>query len=251
MPHTGIYAHPYQVYPNLEALSAAAAERWIALQRTALAERGAFHVALAGGSTPKRLYQLLARPEQHARIDWSRVHIYFGDERAVPPTHNDSNFRMAQEALLAHIDIPLGNVQRMDATAEHIQQDAANYAALLRKQLACDAADIPIFDLILLGMGADGHTCSLFPNSPILQERTQPVGSVFVEHLHSWRLSLTYPVLEAARQLLFLVAGSDKAPLLKRIWQGGTLADPVPVQNIHARGHVEWYLDAAAAGLHP
>jgi len=247
MPHTGICAHPFQVYPNLDALSAAAAERWIALCKTAIAERGAFHVALAGGSTPKRLYQLLAWPERRARIDWSRVHIYFGDERAVPPTHADSNFRMAQEALLAHIDIPTENVQRMEATAEHIEQDAANYAALLRKQLACDAAGMPVFDLILLGMGADGHTCSLFPDSPILEERTHPVGSVYVERLHSWRLSLTYPVLNAARQLLFLVAGSDKAPMLQRIWQGGTQAATVPVQNIQPRGQVDWYLDAAAA----
>lgn len=254
MPHTGICAHNLHVYPDLEHLSEAAAERWIALCHAAISQHGAFHVALAGGSTPKRLYQLLARPERRDRIDWAQVQVYFGDERAVPPTHADSNFRMAQEALLAHVDIPADNVHRMAATPEHIEQDAADYAALLRGQLTCDAAGMPIFDLILLGMGADGHTCSLFPDSPILQERARPVGTVYVERLQSWRLSLTYPVLDAARQLMFLVAGSDKAAMLRRIVGssgGNTAQPPVPVQGLQPRGQVDWYLDAsAAAELH-
>ena len=251
MPHTGICAHNLHVYPDLERLSEAAAEHWIDQCHSAIAQQGVFHVALAGGSTPKRLYQLLARPERRARIDWPRVQIYFGDERAVPPTHADSNFRMAQEALLAHIDIPADNVQRMTAAPAHIEQDAADYAALLRRRLPCDAAGMPVFDLILLGMGPDGHTCSLFPDSPILQERAHPVGSVYVERLQSWRLSLTYPVLDAARHLLFLVAGRDKAPMLRRIVENTTLP-PVPVQGVSPRGQVDWYLDAhAAAELHP
>lgn len=250
MPHTGIRAHKLHVYPDPEHLSEAAAERWIALCRAAIEQRGAFHVALAGGSTPKRLYQLLACPERRERIDWARVHVYFGDERAVPPGHADSNFRMAREALLAHVAIPADNVHRMAATPERIEQDAADYAALLRERLPHDAAGTPVFDLILLGMGADGHTCSLFPDSPILHERARSVGTVHVERLQSWRLSLTYPVLDAARHLMFLVAGADKAAMLQRI-ADNSARPPVPVQGLHPRGQVEWYLDAqAAAELH-
>ncbi|MBI5461772.1 MAG: 6-phosphogluconolactonase [Gammaproteobacteria bacterium] len=252
MPHAGICAHTLHVYPDLERLSEAAAERWIALSQEAFARHGAFHVALAGGSTPKRLYQLLAHAEYRKRIDWTRVQFYFGDERAVPPTHADSNFRMAQEALLAHLDIPVDNIHRMAATPEHIEQDAADYAALLRAHLPCDTAGTPVFDLMLLGMGADGHTCSLFPGSPILHERVRSVGTVYVERLQSWRLSLTYPVLDAARHVLFLVAGPDKAAMLRQICHPDTSAPVVPVQGLRPRGQLEWYLDApAAAELNP
>lgn len=243
----GICAHPIVVHTNTEHLAEAVAERFIALCHVALTQRGVFHVALSGGSTPRRLYQLLAEPGHRARIDWPRVHLYFGDERAVPPTHADSNFRMVRESLLAHIDIPAVNVRPMAADPTRIAQDAASYAALLRAHLPGDATGTPVFDLVLLGMGPDGHTCSLFPDTPILQERSQPVAAVHVAHLDSWRLSLTYPVLDAARQLLFLVAGSDKAAMLRRICRQSAQAVPVPVQGIRPRGDVEWHLDQAAA----
>lgn len=243
----GICAHPIIVHPDTGRLAEGVAERWIALCQAALAQRGAFHVALSGGSTPRRLYRLLAEPAYRARIDWRRVHLYFGDERAVPTAHADSNFRMVHESLLAHIDIPAGNVWPITADPSRIEQDAAAYAALLRARLPRDAAGIPVFDLILLGMGADGHTCSLFPGTPILQERSEPVAAVHAAHLDSWRLSLTYPVLDAARQLIFLVVGSDKAAMLRRICRKPEQAAPVPVQGIRPRGDVEWHLDQAAA----
>lgn len=243
--YTGICAHPHSIFPDTEQLATAAAARWIALSHAACAARGAFHVALSGGSTPRRLYQLLALPEHQTAIDWARVHLYFGDERAVPPEHADSNYRMVREALLDHCVIPPQNVHRMHAEPAQIEQNAVGYAATLHRQLPQDAQGVPVFDLILLGMGADGHTCSLFPDTPILQDRARSVAPVYVERLHSWRLSLTYPVLDAARQLLFLVAGPDKATQMRRICRGET--PPVPVQGIHPRGTVEWFLDAAAA----
>lgn len=243
----GICAHPLIVHPDPERMAEGVAERFIALCQTAQAQRGAFHVSLSGGSTPRRLYQLLAGTDYRERIDWSRVWLSFGDERAVPPAHADSNFRMVREALLAHIDIPAANVLRMTADPARIEASAAEYAARLRALVPLDAAGMPVFDLILLGMGPDGHTCSLFPGTPILQERGRPVGAVHVVGLDSWRLSLTYPVLDAARQLLFLVAGSDKAPMLRRICRQPDAGAPVPVQGIHPRGNVEWHLDRAAA----
>lgn len=241
--HTGICAHPHCVFPDAERLAAAATARWIALCHTALAARGVFHVALSGGSTPKRLYQWLARSDQQAVIDWTRVQLWFGDERAVPPEHADSNYRMVRETLLDHIAIPPQNVHRMQADPTRIEQDAADYAAQLR-QLPQDDTGMPVFDLMLLGIGPDGHTCSLFPDTPILRERARSVAAVYVPRLDSWRLSLTYPVLDAARQLLFLVAGPDKASMLRQVCRGEAA---VPVQDIHPRGEVEWYLDAAAA----
>lgn len=242
----GICAHPLIVHPDPDHLAEGVAERCIALCQAALAQRGAFHVALSGGSTPRRLYRLLARPDYRTRIDWSRVQLYFGDERAVPPTHADSNFRMVQETLLAHIDIPAGNIWPMAADPGRIEADAAAYAALLREQMPSERG-IPRFDLILLGMGPDGHTCSLFPGTPVLLERERPVSAVYVTELDSWRLSLTYPVLDAARQLLFLVTGGDKAAMLRRICRQPEPAAPVPVQGIRPRGEVEWHLDQAAA----
>lgn len=242
---TGICAHPHRIFADAEQLATAAAAHWTELSREACTARGSFHAALSGGSTPRRLYQLLAGPAYRDAIDWPRVHLYFGDERAVAPDHADSNYRMAREALLDHIAIPPQNVHRMNAEPAHIERDAEAYSALLERQLPQDPSGAPVFDLILLGMGTDGHTCSLFPDTPILQERTRSVAPVHVESLHSWRLSLTYPVLDAARHLLFLVAGSDKAARLRRICRGE--APPAPVQGIHPRGAVEWYLDRAAA----
>lgn len=246
---TGICTQPPRIVSDAESLAVVAAERWFDLYREATDARGAFQVALAGGSTPKRLYQLLAMPDRQGAIDWARVHLYFGDERAVPPEHADSNYRMVREALLDHVPVPPDNVRRMRATPERIEQDAANYAAVLREHLPHTAAGTPIFDLVLLGMGADGHTCSLFPGTPILAERTRTVAPVHVEQLDSWRLSLTYPVLDAARHLLFLVAGSDKAARLRHVCRGETPL--VPVQHIRPRGTVEWYVDRAAAELDP
>ena len=249
MPHLqGICAHPITVHTDPDRLADLVAERLIALSTTAIAQRDAFHLALSGGSTPKRLYQALAGKKRQSRIEWNRIHLYFGDERAVPPTHADSNYRMAREALIDHVQIPADNVHRMAASPEHIEQDAAAYAELLSSRLPRNAAGLPSFDAILLGLGPDGHTCSLFPDTPILDETTRSVAPVHVARLDSWRLSLTYPVLNAARHLMFLVAGADKAAILRRICQSATRsADLLPVERIRAQGQVEWHLDQAAA----
>ena len=246
-PPDNICDHPRYVHADLEQLSAAVAERWIALSAAAIDARGLFHVALSGGSTPKSLYRLLAETAYRSRIDWSRTRLYFGDERAVPPDHVDSNFRMVRETLLAHVPPAADRIVPMTADPASIATDAARYAATLRERIPLDAAGMPVFDLILLGMGPDGHTCSLFPGTPILQELSQPVAAVRVERLRSWRLSLTFPVLDAARQLLFLVAGPDKATMLHRVCRAPQPDAPVPVERIRPRGEVEWHLDRAAA----
>jgi len=240
-----------QVHADYEQLSRACAGRWVELCREAIADHGTFHVALAGGSTPRRLYALLAEPEFAEAVDWGRVQVYFGDERSVPPDHPDSNFRMAREQLLDHVPLPRDHVHPILADAASIERDAAAYAEALHHHAPRDADGFPKLDLILLGTGEDGHTASLFPGTPILEERHLAVAAVHVERLSTWRVSLTLPVLERAGHLLFEVSGADKAPIIGRIFRA-TEAPPLPVQRIAARGTLEWHLDrAAAAELDP
>ena len=236
------------VHPNIERLADDCAERLIALSSIAIAERGAFHLALSGGSTPRSLYRALAQTERQQRITWSQIHLYFGDERAVPVDHPDSNFRMVRESLLDHVTIPNDNIHCMHATPGQIEQNARDYSKLLSQLIPPNDHGVPIFDLVLLGLGPDGHTCSLFPDTPILDELQRAVAPVYVERLHSWRLSLTFPVLNTARHLMFLAAGTDKAAIVKRICGSLTTEEPeLPVERIRPSGQVEWHLDVNAA----
>lgn len=241
----------FSIHADLDSMSRAAARRIGVLASEACAARGAFHIALSGGSTPRRLYETLAATEFRDSIDWSRVHIYFGDERCVPPEHPDSNYGMAAAALLRHVPIPPPQVHRIAMTLSTVRQDAAHYAQLIAERVPRDDQGVPSFDLVLLGMGPDGHTASLFPYSCILHAH-QLAAAVYVDKFQSWRISITYPLLNHARRLMFLVAGADKADMLRRIHADTPGKNPpVPVQRIAARGDVEWWLDSAAAAHLP
>jgi len=242
---------PNHIYPDPEALSAAAARRWLQLAKESIDTRGAFHVALSGGSTPRALFRQLARPKHAQSIDWSRVHVYFGDERLVPPDHADSNFRMANEALLSHVPLPPANIHHAPTEAGEAQECATRYAAVLRQCVPTTTTqgdrEMPQFDLVLLGVGPDGHTASLFPATPILEERSAWVGAVYVEKMASWRISLTFPVLNRARHIMVLVAGADKAPVVHRVFTAANQDALLPIQMIEPQGEMEWFLDQAAA----
>jgi 6-phosphogluconolactonase len=231
-----------QIFPTKAALYHGAAEYWGKIARLAIEQRGAFHVALAGGNTPKGLYQLLASKPYISQVDWSRVYIYFGDERYVPMDHPDSNYRMAREALLDLVPIPPQQILRIQTEFSDPQLAADNYTRLLQSSLPEGIC----LDLILLGVGSDGHTASLFPETSILAVRNRLVAAVYVEKLSAWRISMTYPVIERARQILFLVTGVDKAPVIARVLAGPQGRD-FPVQRLQAKGEVHWYLDADAA----
>lgn len=231
-----------QVFSAAEALYQGAAERWVLLANAAIRQTGAFHVALAGGSTPKGLYQLLASESYARQIDWSRVHVYFGDERYVPMDHPESNYRMAWTALLDSVPIPAGQVFRIRTELSDPEAAAADYAQALQAHLPEGNA----LDLILLGVGTDGHTASLFPGTSILTVRDRLAAAVYVEQLSTWRISMTYPAIEQARQILFLVSGAAKAPVIASIL-AATEDRAFPVQGLHAVGEVNWYLDRAAA----
>lgn len=232
------------VCTDRQALFQRCADDLVALAREAITDHGTFHLALAGGSTPQGFYQLLATPDYRRRIDWSRCHIYFSDERCVPHDDIESNFRMAREALLDHVSLPLQQCHPIptDSTPE---ADAARYHQLLAEQSTLGEGP-PRLDLILLGIGSDGHTASLFPGTPILQERDRYAAAVYVPHLASWRISLTYPLLNAARACWLIAAGHDKAAIITQAL-GPTLTPPLPVQRIDLPGRLHWYLDQAAA----
>ena len=225
-----------------EALFEAAAERFAAALRQAVAERGSFHVALAGGSTPAGLYRRLAAPD-YGELPWEDCHVYFSDERCVPPTDADSNFRMAREALLDHVPIPAAQVHRL-AGEDEPNTAAAAYAERLRADLPV-VEGVPVLDLVLLGLGADGHIASLFPATSAL-DSTDLAAAHWIPSLAAWRLTLTFPVLHMARRTWLLVSGSGKAAIVARA-QGLPEAPPLPVQCLEPVGEYLWLLDHAAA----
>lgn len=222
------------------------AGRIVEIGTSAIAERGNFHFALAGGTTPQGLYRRLSEPRLASELDWTRCQIFFGDERAVPPDHRDSNYRMAREALLDHIVLPAENIHPI-STEKELQEAARDYGHLLKTALPHDGGRMPVFDLILLGMGADGHVASLFPGTDILAKKNTPVAAVYVEKLEAWRISLTLPAINHARHVLILVSGEKKADIVRHVLGGMPETNPLPVQRIHPSGELEWYLDAAAA----
>jgi 6-phosphogluconolactonase len=244
-----------EVYPDAERVANAAAGHFVTLAREAIADRRRFAVALAGGSTPKAAYSLLAKDEFATRVDWSQVHVFWGDERCVPPDHADSNYRMAREALIDRVPLPVGNVHRIQGELEP-SQGAADYEQTLRLFLhspsgvrGAEASVLPPrLDLILLGMGDDGHTASLFPGTRAVHEQTHWVLAHYVEKLEAWRVTLTPAVINAAANVTFVVTGSAKAERLRQVLTGPYQPDVLPAQIVNpVRGRLRWLVDAAAA----
>jgi 6-phosphogluconolactonase len=234
------------VQPSLEALSREAASRLQRLAAESIAAADRFSVALSGGSTPRTLYHLLGEPPLRETIDWPRVHLFWGDERFVPAGHPDSNYRLAREAFISKVPIPSGNVHPIPTESGDPETAAAQYEETLRRFCATP----PRFDLILLGLGADGHTASLFPGSPALDEHDHLVVATHVPKLDAWRLTLTPPVLRGARHVVFLVSGSDKASILREVLEGPYDPHRLPAQLVRPeKGELTWLVDEAAASL--
>lgn len=232
-----------EVYADKQELAEAAARAFVARSAEAIEERGRFTVALAGGSTPKAAYALLARGYAE-EVDWSNVHVFFGDERSVPPEHEDSNYRMTREALLDHVFI--GSVHRMRGELPP-EQAAKAYEEELREFFADES--IPHLDLVMLGIGGDGHTASLFPNTPALDVLDRLAVENPVEKLETVRITLTTSVLNAARAVNFLVAGEDKAEALREILEGAGDPHEYPAKLVRPEGGALWMVDGEAASL--
>ena len=232
---------------DADAVSEAAAHRFLECGRDAIARRGRYYVALAGGSTPRKTYRLLTETARRSLLDWQKVEFFFGDERSVSPDHADSNFRMAREMLLSPLAISEKQIHRMPAE----ESDLAAAARAYEQELAAvfgrpHPGPPPAFDLILVGMGADGHTLSLFPNTAALGNQTDWVVANEVPQLNTWRMTLTATLAKRARQVLFVTAGAEKAPALKQVLEGDYQPQQYPSQLISGR-KVTWLVDTAAA----
>jgi 6-phosphogluconolactonase len=258
MPESILSQAQISVSANMDELVRTAATGILDAARAAVATDGIFTIALSGGSTPRLLFELLATTEISADMPWQDTHIYWGDERHVPPDDPQSNYRMAREALLDHVPIPDPNVHRILAELPNAGTAALAYADELRHGFGLeDGADrvgpaaLPRFDLILLGMGEDGHTASLFPFSKALAERKALVVANPVEKLATTRITLTYPVINNAARVWFLVAGGSKAHILRDVLEGEYVPEALPSQAVNPTdGELVFLLDAtAAAGL--
>ena len=235
----------FKILPDPATVAQATADRFVAAARSAIEDRGIFRVALSGGSTPKQVYPLLLEPVRRDRIDWSAVEFWWGDERAVPPDHPDSNFGVAYGMLISQLpNVRPERIHRMPAEAPDLDAAALSYESELRLAFGARGDEPPAFDLIWLGMGPDGHTASLFPGSAGLDEDRRWVIPNYAPSQNAWRMTLTFPVLNAGRDVLFVVTGADKADALREIRAGRS---ELPAARV-AGDQVEWIVDAAAAG---
>ena len=232
-----------QVFDSPEALAASVAEWLVAVLGDT---PGKVAVSLSGGSTPKRLYQLLATPAFRDRIPWERLHLFFGDERFVPPDDVRSNFRMVSEALLAHVPVPAENVHVVPTEGVTAEQAAAAYAAAMARFYGAAVLDParPLFAVTLLGLGTNGHTASLFPDEPVLDEAGRWAAAVSPPG-EPTRITMTYPALDSSAQAAFLVTGADKKEMLARLRAGDT---GIPAGRVRPVGELHVFADRAAAG---
>jgi 6-phosphogluconolactonase len=235
-------------YPGKTGLAEAAAAFVATKIDEAVSARGTCTVVLAGGSTPRDVYGLLAQAPYASSIPWGSVEVFFGDERCVPPDDSQSNFRMANESLLSRVPLLVGHIHRMRGEIEP-ERAAAEYAQELERVFG---AGDPGFDLVLLGMGADGHTASLFPGTAAVAETRAPVAATWVTKLSSWRISLTFPALNSASTVMMLVSGLDKADTIARVFDAATPSPDLPVTLLNPRsGELHWFLDSdATSRLH-
>ncbi|AOX16284.1 6-phosphogluconolactonase [Kozakia baliensis] len=216
------------------------------LLEQALAKKdGPFVISLSGGTTPKRLFQILAEPDIAARFPWSNTQIFYGDERYVPTSDPASNYTMSRETLLDHVSLPLANVHPMPTDADP-ETDAARYQKELQAVYGANELQPgkPLFDVVMLGMGPDGHTASLFPRQPVLKERTKWVATCTPDNAPHTRLTLTYPAIHSSRHVVFLLEGAGKAEMLARVRKGD---DSLPSCHITSEGDVTFLIDEAAA----
>jgi len=247
-----------KVFSNLEELSRFAAEKFIEIAGEAIEKHGGFTVALAGGSTPKSLYQLLGSGEFKNKIDWSKVFFFFGDERNVAPGDAESNFRMANENLFQPLRISVENIFRWQTEIENAEEIAETYAEALTEFFGRrenspaheGGSDLPHFDLILLGMGDDGHTASLFPFTKALTEKSRIAVENWVEKLNSNRLTLTFPAINNASNIIFLISGASKAVILREVLEDEFRGEQLPSQNVKpTNGNLFWLIDTDSARL--
>ncbi|MBM2846306.1 MAG: pgl [Bacteroidetes bacterium] len=238
---------PVDIAPDQDLLVRRAAEKIAFLLMEAIRLRGTASLVLSGGTTPRRVYELLTTSSFAKRIEWSAVHLFWGDERCVPPHSPESNYRMVREAFLDRAAIPPSNIHRIE-TELPPETAAARYEEEVRQAIPQDGRTLPAFDLIMLGLGEDGHTASLFPGTQALEERDRLVTCVYVERLETYRITMTFPLINNARNILFLVSGKGKAEIVRNILTGGDAVYPAQMVR-PVSGNLVWMVDSDAASL--
>ncbi len=243
----------YRVSPTPAEVAQAAAHLFASAALAAVDKRGLARIAISGGTTPKAMFALLADPAQPfvKQVPWPKLDLYWVDERCVPPMHPDSNYRMTNETLLSKVPLAPEQVHRMEGELDP-SVAAARYEAVIRNSFRLEGAETPTFDLILLGMGDDGHTASLFPHTEALNDLTDIVTANHVPQKDTWRITLTWPVINQGREVAFLIEGAAKAQVLHDVLLGAYQPDTYPSQIIRpASGKLTFLLDAAAASQLP
>jgi 6-phosphogluconolactonase len=243
----------YSVADDVPSLSRRVADHLLLQVSAAVEKRGRARIAISGGNTPKALFTLLADPSEpyRERIPWQALELYWVDERAVPPDHSESNYRMTRETLLEKVPLPPQQVFRMEGELPP-EEAASRYEALIRSNFRLEGAETPRFDVITLGMGDDGHTASLFPHTQAIHEMGRIVVANHVPQKNSWRITLTWPVINQGSDIFFLVAGRDKAEVLERVLFSKNDPETLPSQLIRpATGKLTLFLDRAAAAKLP
>jgi 6-phosphogluconolactonase len=234
-------------------LAASAAEFFASVVSAAVEARGVARVAISGGSTPKGMFALLAdrSAPYFARVPWGRLHLFWVDERCVPPTDKDSNYRMTKETMLEHVPLSVAQIYRMEGELDP-EVAASRYEAAIRKAFRLEGAQTPAFDLVLLGLGEDGHTASLFPHTEALSEMGRIVVANHVPQKKTWRITLTWPVINRGREVAFLIEGAAKAQAVRNVYCGAYDPEAKPAQLVRpASGRLNLLLDAAAAAKLP
>lgn len=235
-----------KIFSTAGELCDTAMEKFIALSVENIAAKGSFVVALSGGRTPNQLYDLLAQKENADKVDWKNIFVFWGDERYVDHNNKDNNSFQAKQHLLDHVAIPAGNVFRIPVNGDH-EADAIIYEQTIRSFFKGQA---PVFDLLFLGMGDEGHTASIFPGSVLLHEKNALVKDVYVEVKQMQRISFTPALINAAKEIVFMITGAEKAPALKEVLEGEYNPDLYPAQIIKpVNGNISWLLDEGAASL--
>jgi len=237
------------VFSDNHSLIQAAADHVIQKGLQAIKTKERFTIALAGGSTPKNLYALLASPDYRSRLDWRKAEFFWGDERHVPPDHHESNYRMAYETMLSSFAVSEKHIHRIHGELPQAQEAADRYEKVLRSRLGDASSHPPPLNLVLLGMGADGHTASLFPGTDAIQETSRWVSAPWVEKFQTFRITMTPALINRAQHVTFLVSGREKANALREILEGEFQPDLYPAQIIRpATGKLTWLIDEEAAG---
>lgn len=240
-----------QLFNHCSEIASFAAKEVARIAAEAVSARGVFTIALAGGSTPKMLYALMAEhPALRNSLPWDKMNVFFGDERHVGPGHADSNYQMASDSMLSKVPLREGQIHRVKGEYPDAAKAAAEYEDVLRQQFALKSGQFPRFDVLLLGMGNEGHTLSLFPGTRALHESQRIVVSNWVGKLYTDRITLTAPAANSAANIFFMVTGSDKAPALKAVLEGPQEPEQLPSQMIQpVNGKLYWLIDAAAGSM--